>query len=81
MFMMENGDLGILEHCGMLREPGYFKRAVGNLKLYIDNGFVLNENLFYTVDDSEGNLNVAAVEQYIRAVILPKINSRKWKPV
>lgn len=81
VFLMENGDLGILEHCGMLGESGYFKRAVGNLKLYLDNGYTLNENLFYTADDAAGNLDVASAEQYIRGVILPKINSRKWKPL
>lgn len=81
VFLLENGNIGILEHCGMLHDPEYFKRVVRTLKLYIDNNFTLNENLFYTVDDADGKLNLVYVEQYIRGVILPKVNSRKWKPL
>lgn len=70
---MRNGKTCILEHCGMLRDPQYMQSVVNKLQLYMRNGYVLNDNLFITMDDFQGHINAFAAEQLIRRMILPKV--------
>ncbi|MCR4668151.1 MAG: hypothetical protein K5774_02095 [Clostridia bacterium] len=61
------------EHFGMLDMPQYRERSLEKLALYLDNGYVLWDDLFITVDGQNHSIDTEAVDRMIRAFILPKI--------
>ena len=61
------------EHFGMLDIPQYRERSLEKLALYLDNGYVLWDDLFITVDGPNHSIDTEAVDGMIRAFVLPKI--------
>ena len=61
------------EHFGMLDMPQYRERSLEKLAMYLDNGYVLWDDLFITVDGQNHSIDTEAVDRMIRAFILPKI--------
>ena len=65
--------LVILEHLGRLDDEKYFENALHKLRLYIRNGYNLNDNLFITADSVDGKINAYATMKLIRHLILPRV--------
>lgn len=56
-FVDAAGDIIILEHLGMLDKPSYFEDWNRKLEFYKRNNIRLNEQLFTTMEDSNGAIN------------------------
>lgn len=56
-----------LEHLGKLTEQRYFENAMHKLRLYIMNGYVLNDTLLLTADNSEGKLDSFSIVRMLKA--------------
>ena len=56
-----NHDFVIIEHAGMLSDPGYAIRFGEKCHIYLENGFVLGKNFFVTSDDKYGGTDSQAI--------------------
>ena len=60
----------ILEYLGMLNDEKYATDNFDKFMLYWRNGYVLNDTLFYVMDDVNGTLNAQVVTDLIRHNIM-----------
>ncbi len=56
-----------LEHLGKLTDQRYFENAMHKLRLYIINGYVLNDTLLLTADNAEGKLDSFSIVRMLKA--------------
>ena len=62
----------VIEHLGKMSDTGYRNKQAEKLGLYIDSGYVPNENLLLTFDSRDGNINVPAISRMIDAIMCRK---------
>lgn len=53
------------EHMGMTGDPVYLDSALWKIRLYIENGYVLWEDVIFTFEDMNGNINAQTIEKII----------------
>ena len=58
-----NHQFVIIEHAGMLSDPGYAMRFGEKCHIYLQNGYVLGKNFFVTSDDKYGGTDSEAIYQ------------------
>ena len=63
----------VIEHLGLITDELYFENAMHKIRLYIMNGYKLNENLFLTADDGNGKINAYTSKELFEKMILPKL--------
>ena len=63
----------ILEHLGRLDDDTYFENNMHKLRLYVRNGYRLNDTLFITSDDENGFIDAHTIFELIKKSILPKV--------
>lgn len=56
------GDSKWLEHFGMIHDEGYRKKAMWKIEAYLKNGFKPWEDIIFTFDDLEGNINAQLID-------------------
>lgn len=56
-----NHQFVIIEHAGMLSDPGYAMRFGEKCHIYLQNGYVLGKNFFVTSDDKYGGTDSEAI--------------------
>lgn len=71
--ILPDGSRILWEHLGRLDDPVYCQRAAAKLNLYQKNGLVIGKNLIITMDDHNGNISSALVQDAIQHYILPKM--------
>ena len=71
--ILPNGKRIIWEHLGRLDSPEYCYKVALKLNLYQKNGYILGNNLIFTVDDHKGNISSSAILHTIHQHILPKV--------
>lgn len=67
-FETPDGDLIIWEHLGMLHRESYRQSWEEKKKFYEADGFIEGDNLFTTVDDERGTVDINVVKQTIEKV-------------
>lgn len=68
-FVDAAGEIIILEHLGMLHKPTYKEEWEKKLKFYLDNGFVVGENLFTTQDNESGAIDSIEIEKVLNQIL------------
>ena len=56
-----------LEHLGRVTDTRYVENAVHKIRLYVMNGYVLNDTLLLTADNAEGKLDSYSVVRMLKA--------------
>lgn len=59
------GRIKILEHFGMMFEPRYRNSAAWKVSQYIAHGFMPLDNIFFTYEDMNGNIDTRLIESVI----------------
>ena len=54
-----------LEHCGMMDDPDYLHSFLRRQNLYIENGFVLGRDVFFSFESSSDPLNMRTMKQML----------------
>ena len=67
-FVTADGDLIVWEHLGMMQREDYRKGWEWKRRWYEANGYVLEKNLFTSVDDDRGGLDSSAISSTIAQV-------------
>jgi hypothetical protein len=67
-FTDPSGDTILWEHLGMLHKDEYRESWERKLKIYKENGFVEEENLFTTRDDERGGFDSTVVTQVAKKI-------------
>lgn len=65
----------LLEHLGRLDDDVYFENNMHKIRLYVRNGYRLNDTLFITSDDRDGHINGKSIVDLIKNSILPKVRA------
>jgi hypothetical protein len=71
-FISPVGDEIIWEHLGLLNQADYADAWASKEKWYSANGFIVDENLFWTADDRKGGLDsstIAAVADKVKGAL------------
>ena len=68
----------IHEHLGMLADNEYLEMNVNKIRIYIRNRYTLNNTLFLSADDADGQTDAYTITLLIKNMILPRIG---FKPV
>jgi hypothetical protein len=63
-----DGTFIIIEHLGGLKSPDYCSSFATKCRQYLNEGYVLGENLFLTSDDKSGGIDAEAVAAIIDLV-------------
>ncbi len=71
-----NGSNILIEHLGMLSKEDYLENSFHKIRLYIMNGYALNETLFLTADDVYGNINAYTSKILFENLIIPQLRMR-----
>jgi len=69
----KDGTKIILEHFGYIRDARVLDNYIIKLKLYLKNGYVLNDTLFITSDGIDGSFNAQAIMDLVERIILPRV--------
>lgn len=56
------GESKWLEHFGMIHDENYRKKAMWKIESYLKNGFKPWENIIFTFDDLDGNINAQLID-------------------
>lgn len=56
-----------LEHLGKLTDERYFENAMHKFRLYIKNGYRLNDTLLLTADDANGKIDSYSIVRMLKA--------------
>ena len=51
----------------MLTDDNYFENAMHKIRMYIRNGFVLNDTLLLTADDVNGKIDSYSITRMLKA--------------
>ena len=60
----------LLEHLGMLGDPGYADSTVRKINIYILNGYLPGDRLILSMETAESPLNIRALEFQVRRAVL-----------
>ena len=62
---LDNGEIIIWEHLGMLSNDAYAEAQIKKLQMYHQAGYTLGRNLFLTADNADGTLDVTVISRMI----------------
>ena len=61
----------IIEHQGMMEQPGYQQKHINTIIACLNNGITPNVNIFFTYDDIHGHADTRQIKFIIDSVLLP----------
>lgn len=70
LLITRNGKIVIWEHCGMMEDPEYFERAIRKLADYLQNGYTLWDDLIFTFDDKNHNIDSGFITRIIETCLM-----------
>ena len=73
LILTKGGGKIIVEHMGMLGHEDYFEKALHKVRLYILNGYSLNETLFLTADDVDGKIDAYSSKLLFENLLIPRL--------
>ena len=65
IYSRKTGKIVILEHCGMMNNRDYYQAFFWKLRQYVDNGYTPWEDVFFTFNSSDGNINTQSIMRII----------------
>ena len=70
IYSRKSGKIVILEHCGMMNNHDYYQAFFWKLHQYIDNGYLPWEDVFFTFNSNDGNINTQYIMKMVETYFL-----------